>query len=183
VAKRKQRKRSEISWPIESKRLPFVQEVQRPPPSSSSVPSLCSGSASESRETSSETTDRRSRSSISFVTALKKLNRNSQCSEEGSCSSHGVELESPSKLCTEKEFEEAGNIPIFDAEGNSRPFKSLYTGNQAIGEQQMIIFVRHFFCGVSFFSSLKCCPNCRLIEPLLYRHVRHISKLSPAALA
>jgi hypothetical protein len=154
VAKRRQTKRVDISWPIESKRLPFVQEVQRPPPSSTSVPSLCSGSTSSSRLSSSET-DQRSQSRISFVTALRKLNRTSQCSEGGSCSSQSVELETPSELCTEKEFEEVGNVPIFDAEGNSRPFKSLYTGNQAIGEQQLIIFVRHFFCGVSFISAYR----------------------------
>jgi hypothetical protein len=155
VAKRRQRKTVDISWPIESKRLPFVQEVQRPPPSSASVPSLCSGSTSSSRQSSSET-DRRSQSRISFVTALRKLSRTSQCSEGGSCSSQAVELDSPSKLCTEEEFEEAGNVPIFDAEGNSRPFKNLYTGNQAIGEQQLIIFVRHFFCGVSFTPACHC---------------------------
>jgi len=43
---------------------------------------------------------------------------------------------------------EAGKIPIYDADGSSRPFSSLYEGDLAIGEQQLIIFVRHFFCGV-----------------------------------
>lgn len=47
--------------------------------------------------------------------------------------------------------ESAGEIPIFDSEGNSRPFKSIYSGELAIGEQQMVLFVRHFFCGVSIF--------------------------------
>jgi hypothetical protein len=46
-------------------------------------------------------------------------------------------------------MEAAGEIPIFDSEGNSRPFKSIYSGDLAIGEQQMVLFVRHFFCGVS----------------------------------
>lgn len=46
-------------------------------------------------------------------------------------------------------IDSAGNIPIFDSEGNSRPFKSIYSGDSAIGEQQMVLFVRHFFCGVS----------------------------------
>jgi len=43
---------------------------------------------------------------------------------------------------------EAGKLPIYDADGSSRPFSSLYEGELAIGEQQLIIFVRHFFCGV-----------------------------------
>ncbi|TID19723.1 hypothetical protein E2P81_ATG06890 [Venturia nashicola] len=46
-----------------------------------------------------------------------------------------------------KAIESAGEIPIFDSEGNSQPFKSIYSGDLAIGEQQMVLFVRHFFCG------------------------------------
>ncbi|KAF2404690.1 hypothetical protein EJ06DRAFT_215991 [Trichodelitschia bisporula] len=42
---------------------------------------------------------------------------------------------------------EAGEIPLFDSEGNERKFRSLYEGDDAIGEQQLIIFVRHFYCG------------------------------------
>jgi hypothetical protein len=49
-----------------------------------------------------------------------------------------------------KTMEQVSEIPIFDSEGNSRPFKSIYSGELAIGEQQMVLFVRHFFCGVSF---------------------------------
>jgi hypothetical protein len=45
---------------------------------------------------------------------------------------------------------QAGRIPIFDSDGKGRPFSSIYSGDTAIGEQQMIIFVRHFFCGVSY---------------------------------
>jgi hypothetical protein len=44
---------------------------------------------------------------------------------------------------------DAGKIPIFDSDGKGRPFSSIYSGDTAIGEQQMVIFVRHFFCGVS----------------------------------
>jgi len=44
-------------------------------------------------------------------------------------------------------LEEAGDVLIYDSEGNSRPFKTIYSGDLAIGEQQMVIFVRHFFCG------------------------------------
>lgn len=47
---------------------------------------------------------------------------------------------------------QAGKIPIFDSDGKGRPFSSIYSGDTAIGEQQMVIFVRHFYCGVSAFS-------------------------------
>lgn len=48
---------------------------------------------------------------------------------------------------TQEKWLAAGEIPIFDSDGRSRKFKTLYEGEQAIGEQQLIIFVRHFFCG------------------------------------
>ena len=43
----------------------------------------------------------------------------------------------------------AGEIPVYDANGNSRLFKTFFTGLDAIGDRQLIIFVRHFYCGVS----------------------------------
>lgn len=43
----------------------------------------------------------------------------------------------------------AGKVPIIDVHGNSRPFSSLYSEGEAIGERQLILFVRHFYCGVS----------------------------------
>lgn len=53
---------------------------------------------------------------------------------------------------------QAGKIPIFDSDGIGRPFSSIYSGETAIGEQQMVIFVRHFFCGVSesYYNSRAC---------------------------
>jgi len=45
--------------------------------------------------------------------------------------------------------ERAGNVPVFDSAGNSRPFKSLFSIGEAVGDRQLIIFIRHFFCGVS----------------------------------
>ena len=52
-------------------------------------------------------------------------------------------------------MESAAEIPIFDSEGNSRPFKSIYSGDLAIGEQQIVLFVRHFFCGkLGYFFSI-----------------------------
>lgn len=42
----------------------------------------------------------------------------------------------------------AGEIPVYDAAGNSRLFKSLYSVGDVVGDRQLIIFIRHFFCGV-----------------------------------
>jgi hypothetical protein len=40
------------------------------------------------------------------------------------------------------------NFPVLDKDGKSRPFRSLYTGPN-VHRRVLIIFVRHFFCGVS----------------------------------
>jgi hypothetical protein len=67
----------------------------------------------------------------------------------------------------------AGEIPIFDSEGNSRPFKTIYSGELAIGEQQMVLFVRHFFCGVRLSPIMAQQSHANLFDRL----ANHISKL------
>jgi hypothetical protein len=59
------------------------------------------------------------------------------------------EFESPSKVPSDEAWEQAGEVNLYDSDGRTRPFKSIYSGAEAVGEQQLIIFVRHFFCGVS----------------------------------
>ena len=44
-----------------------------------------------------------------------------------------------------KTLEEAGNIMIQDEAGKQFPFKELYQNKKG---QQLIVFIRHFFCGV-----------------------------------
>ncbi|KAF4304353.1 hypothetical protein GTA08_BOTSDO07493 [Botryosphaeria dothidea] len=48
---------------------------------------------------------------------------------------------------SKKTLEEAGEIDIYDAEGNAKPFKSFFNGDMAIGQRQLVLFVRHFYCG------------------------------------
>lgn len=38
---------------------------------------------------------------------------------------------------------------VLDKDGQSRPFKSLYSGPN-VARRVLVIFIRHFFCGVSF---------------------------------
>ena len=49
---------------------------------------------------------------------------------------------------------------VLDRHGKSHPFKSLYTGSN-VARRVLIIFVRHFFCGVccnpSTFESVSSC--------------------------
>lgn len=49
----------------------------------------------------------------------------------------------------------AGEVPLYDAHGNMRHFRTFFTGLDAIGDRQLIIFIRHFYCGVSPRSGLR----------------------------
>lgn len=42
----------------------------------------------------------------------------------------------------------AGDIPIYDSAGGQRPFKSLFARGDVVGDRQLIVFIRHFYCGV-----------------------------------
>lgn len=50
-------------------------------------------------------------------------------------------------LPTEKELSKVEDLLILDAQGKSRPFKELYDAS-GVAPRQLIIFIRHFFCGV-----------------------------------
>jgi hypothetical protein len=41
------------------------------------------------------------------------------------------------------------DFPVLDQDGKSRPFKNLYSGPM-VASRVLVIFVRHFFCGVSY---------------------------------
>ncbi|KAH8722596.1 AhpC/TSA antioxidant enzyme-domain-containing protein [Phaeosphaeriaceae sp. PMI808] len=47
---------------------------------------------------------------------------------------------------TEKELDQVGDFLLLDAQGQSRPFKELYNAPH-VAPRQLIIFIRHFFCG------------------------------------
>jgi hypothetical protein len=49
---------------------------------------------------------------------------------------------------TEDDLDRVGDLLVLDAQGQSRPFKELYNAPH-VAPRQLIIFVRHFFCGVS----------------------------------
>ena len=57
------------------------------------------------------------------------------------------------KLPTIAELKKVADLPVLDADGQSQPFKNIYSGEKAT-RRVLVIFVRHFFCGVSI--SLPC---------------------------
>jgi hypothetical protein len=44
---------------------------------------------------------------------------------------------------------QVGNYTVLDREGSTVPFKDLYSGADST-RRVLVIFIRHFFCGVSF---------------------------------
>jgi hypothetical protein len=53
---------------------------------------------------------------------------------------------------TEQDLANVADLLVLDAQGQSRPFKELYQA-QGVAPRQLIIFIRHFFCGVSRLAS------------------------------
>jgi hypothetical protein len=53
---------------------------------------------------------------------------------------------------TEKDLARVADLLVLDAQGQSRPFKELYKA-PGVAPRQLIIFIRHFFCGVSALQS------------------------------
>lgn len=54
-------------------------------------------------------------------------------------------------LPDQQTIQEAGQLPIKDSDGNKVPFNSLFTDKDS-AQRQFIVFIRHFFCGVSLYS-------------------------------
>jgi hypothetical protein len=146
--RRKAQVRPTISWPVESLR-------DHPPPSANSTSSPSPTSSHSSRPSdvstspSSTTATSLSPSLASFDFQFDLPDHACDLENDDDFARLGEEIEISDDLPTEEILDEAGDIPIYDSLGNVKPFKSLYSGDTAIGEQQLVIFVRHFFCGVS----------------------------------
>jgi hypothetical protein len=57
-------------------------------------------------------------------------------------------LDITNDIPTAKDLQRVGDLLVLDAQGKSRPFKELYEA-PLVAPRQLIIFIRHFFCGVS----------------------------------
>lgn len=64
------------------------------------------------------------------------------------CSAPELTGQDPLRALSHNILEAAGDLPIIDENCESIPFRSLWTPPTAIADQQLILFVRHFFCGV-----------------------------------
>ena len=53
------------------------------------------------------------------------------------------------KLPSQSDVQKVSALPVLDAAGESHTFKSLHDGKRKV----LIVFIRHFFCGVSAYDS------------------------------
>lgn len=58
------------------------------------------------------------------------------------------DIEVSDKLPSKGELERVADLPILDSSGKSHAFKTLHS-NPDRPSRVLIIFIRHFFCGVS----------------------------------
>lgn len=73
---------------------------------------------------------------------------------------------------TDRDFERVKDLLVLDSKGQSRPFKELYSA-QGVAPRQLIIFIRHFFCGVRAASSPK--VEVQNADPESHRTAKSIS--------
>lgn len=62
------------------------------------------------------------------------------------------EVETNNELPSLETLRKIEPYTVLDADGKSHTFKSLYAGHN-VARRVMVIFVRHFFCGVSFLAT------------------------------
>jgi hypothetical protein len=143
--------RPQISWPVESLRDP--QLLQTAAWANLSSPASCNSSR-PSDVSSAPTSSQRSFASFDFQ--FRSLDHSSEFASDEALARYPGEIDITDNLPNKATLDEAGDILIYDSEGNSRSFKSLYSGDSAIGDQQLVVFVRHFYCGVSLRIHLQC---------------------------
>lgn len=86
------------------------------------------------------------------------------------------DLETDNTLPTEALLRKIEDYQVLDKDGKARPFKSLYTGPN-VTRRVLVIFIRHFFCGVSWLCSLLFFSQigysqigyCMLTSPFVFR--------------
>jgi hypothetical protein len=84
-----------------------------------------------------------SKPSLDTSSAISSLN---QASFDPAANFEG-DLPTNNNLPTQRDLAAVNDVSVLDKNGKSVPFKSLYTGPN-VARRVLIIFVRHFFCGV-----------------------------------
>jgi hypothetical protein len=83
------------------------------------------------------------------------------------------EVNTNNELPTQATLKKIQNLPILDVDGKSIPFKNLYTGPN-VARRVLIVFIRHFFCGVRLIHSLFSFPKSDKTAMLLVLQMKTI---------
>ena len=86
---------------------------------------------------------------------------------EGPTGDFSGDIDVSSKLPSQKDLENVADLPVLDVDGQSHPFKTLYS-TQHGPQRVLIIFIRHFFCGVSTCRDITNLSCCDAIQPGLH---------------
>lgn len=68
------------------------------------------------------------------------------------------DVDTDNTLPSQALLRKVADFQVLGQDGKSRPFKSLYTGPM-VARRVLVVFVRHFFCGVRCCSSLSTLPS------------------------
>lgn len=80
-------------------------------------------------------------------TSLDTTSASSHKSVDNTAEFNG-EIDTNNTIPSPEMLRKVAELPVLDKDGKSRPFKSLYSGPN-VARRVLVIFVRHFFCGVS----------------------------------
>lgn len=86
-------------------------------------------------------------SADSHGTLTEKSDRDSTTKPSGPNGDFRGDIEVSNKLPSKAELDKAAKLPILDMNGKRQAFGNLFIGESA-SQKHLIIFVRHFFCGV-----------------------------------
>ena len=62
---------------------------------------------------------------------------------------YGQEPKTSNVPPTKADLEKAGNVPIYDGQGKKTMFRNLYQTESGKSRKVLLLFIRHFLCGVS----------------------------------
>lgn len=91
---------------------------------------------------------------------------------EGPTDEFTGDIEVSNKLPSKGDLEKTADLPVLDALGKAHTFKSLHDGPRRV----LVIFIRHFFCGV---STIRLTLRDSKVFLTMCRIARSIYELSP----
>ena len=84
----------------------------------------------------------------STATTVFRKPRRTKSQKKASGNTYEGDTEINNDPPTASDLVKCADLPVLDQNKTPRPFKSLYSGTKST-ERTLVIFIRHFFCGVS----------------------------------